>query len=104
MTKVHQIVSDTTLTYHQMMLALARLAESEDAVSLPRTEEELQAMADTYTEGYRIGFVNGGKDEKKTIKADEELSITLLILMKPPPPLRLSIIYPCSGVKRDDKT
>ena len=46
MTKVHQIVSDTTLTYHQMMLALARLAESEDAVSLPRTAEELQAMKD----------------------------------------------------------
>ena len=31
------------------------------------SEEELQAMADTYTEGYRIGFVNGGKDlSKKT--------------------------------------
>ena len=44
MTNVHQIVSDTTLTYHQMMLALARLAESEDAVSLPRTEEELHRV------------------------------------------------------------
>ena len=46
MTKVHQIISDTTLTYHQMMLALARLAESEDFTSLPRSEEELQAMKD----------------------------------------------------------
>ena len=26
------------------------------------SEEEIQSMADTYTEGYRIGFVNGGKD------------------------------------------
>ena len=25
-------------------------------------EKEIQAMADTYTEGYRIGFVHGGKD------------------------------------------
>ena len=46
MTKVHQIISDTTLTYQQAMLALAKLAESEDLTSLPRTEEELQAMKD----------------------------------------------------------
>lgn len=26
------------------------------------SEEEIQAMADTFTEGYRIGFVRGGKD------------------------------------------
>lgn len=26
------------------------------------SEEEIQAMADTYTEGYRMGFVQGGKD------------------------------------------
>ncbi len=26
------------------------------------SEEEIQAMADTYTEGYRIGFAHGGKD------------------------------------------
>ena len=33
-------------------------------------EEEIAAMADTYTEGYRIGFVVGGKDLsiKKTVK------------------------------------
>lgn len=32
-------------------------------------EEEIQAMAHTYTEGYRIGFVNTGKDlsKKKTV-------------------------------------
>lgn len=29
------------------------------------TEEEIQAMADTYTEGYRIGFENTGKDLSK---------------------------------------
>lgn len=29
------------------------------------SEEELQSMADTYTEGYRIGFVHGGKDLSK---------------------------------------
>lgn len=32
------------------------------------SEEEIQAMADTYTEGYRIGFVMTGKDlSKKTV-------------------------------------
>ncbi len=46
MTKVHQIISDTTLTYHQMMLSLAKLAESEDSASLPRTPEELEALKD----------------------------------------------------------
>ena len=31
------------------------------------SEEEIQAMADTYTEGYRIGFISTGKDlSKKT--------------------------------------
>ena len=29
---------------------------------------------------------------------------TLLIKMYPPPPLTLSTVYPCSGVKRDDTT
>mgnify|MGYP000304470397 CR=1 FL=1 len=29
------------------------------------SDEEIQAMADTYTEGYRIGFVNTGKDLSK---------------------------------------
>lgn len=31
------------------------------------TEEEVQSMADTYTEGYRIGFVNAGKDLSKKL-------------------------------------
>ena len=33
------------------------------------TDEEIQAMADTYTEGYRIGFIATGKDlsRKKTV-------------------------------------
>lgn len=31
------------------------------------SDEEIQAMADTYTEGYRIGFAATGKDlSKKT--------------------------------------
>ena len=33
------------------------------------SEEEIQAMADTYTEGYRIGFVNTGKDLSKKLTA-----------------------------------
>ena len=33
------------------------------------SEEEIQAMADTYTEGYRIGFVNTGKDLSKKTSA-----------------------------------
>ena len=32
-------------------------------------EEEIQAMADTYTEGYRIGFVNMGVDLSKKLTA-----------------------------------
>ncbi|MGN0143259.1 MAG: aminopeptidase [Roseburia sp.] len=34
------------------------------------SEEQIQAMADTYTEGFRIGFVNGGKDlsRKKVVR------------------------------------
>ena len=31
------------------------------------SEEEIQSMADTCTEGYRIGFVNGGKDLSKKL-------------------------------------
>ena len=33
------------------------------------TEEEIQSMADTYTEGYRIGFINTGKDLSKKLTA-----------------------------------
>lgn len=33
------------------------------------SQEEIQAMADTYTEGYRIGFVNTGKDLSKKLTA-----------------------------------
>ena len=33
------------------------------------SEEEIQAMADTYTEGYRIGFINTGKDLSKKLSA-----------------------------------
>lgn len=34
------------------------------------TDEEIQAMADTYTEGYRIGFEVTGKDlgKKQTVQ------------------------------------
>ena len=40
-----------------------KIAEFLNAMS----EEEIQAMADTYTEGYRIGFISTGKDlSKKT--------------------------------------
>ena len=31
------------------------------------SEDEIQSMADTYTEGYRIGFVHGGKDLSKKL-------------------------------------
>lgn len=34
------------------------------------SEEQIQAMADTYTEGYRIGFVNTGKDLSKKTTVD----------------------------------
>lgn len=33
------------------------------------SDEEVQAMADTYTEGYRIGFINTGKDLSKKLSA-----------------------------------
>lgn len=46
MTKVYEIISDPTITYQQMMYNLARLAESQDSTSLPRSEEELDAMKD----------------------------------------------------------
>ena len=38
-----------------------KIAEFLNAMS----EEEIQAMADTYTEGYRIGFISTGKDLSK---------------------------------------
>ncbi len=43
MSKVTDIIFDTTLTYHQQLLALARLAESTDE-SLVRSEELIQAI------------------------------------------------------------
>ncbi len=45
MSKVTDIIFDTTLTYHQQILALARLAESTDD-SLKRSEELLEALKD----------------------------------------------------------
>lgn len=47
--------------------------------SLP--EEEIAAMADTYTEGYRIGFVMGGKDLsiKKTVNIRYRLGFERMI-------------------------
>ena len=33
------------------------------------SEDEIQSMADTYTEGYRIGFINTGKDLSKKLTA-----------------------------------
>ena len=45
MTDVMKIISDTSLTYRQQLIALARLAESYDT-SLPLTEEEKQMKAD----------------------------------------------------------
>lgn len=43
-------------------------AELETAAFLNSlSEEEIQSMADTYTEGYRMGFVNGGKDLSKKL-------------------------------------
>ena len=47
--------------------------------SLP--EEQIAAMADTYTEGYRIGFVMGGKDlsVKKTVNIRYQLGFERMI-------------------------
>ena len=42
-----------------------KIAEFLNAMS----EEEIQAMADTYTEGYRIGFISTGKDLSKKLTA-----------------------------------
>lgn len=45
------------------------------------SEEEIAAMADTYTEGYRIGFVMGGKDlsKKKTVNIRYTLGFERMI-------------------------
>lgn len=45
------------------------------------SEEEITAMADTYTEGYRIGFVMGGKDisKKKTVNIRYSLGFERMI-------------------------
>ncbi len=45
------------------------------------SEEEIAAMADTYTEGYRIGFVMGGKDitKKKTVNIRYNLGFERMI-------------------------
>ena len=45
------------------------------------SEEEIAAMADTYTEGYRIGFVIGGKDitKKKTVNIRYNLGFERMI-------------------------
>lgn len=45
------------------------------------SEEEIAAMADTYTEGYRIGFIMGGKDitKKKTVNIRYNLGFERMI-------------------------
>lgn len=45
------------------------------------SEEEIAAMADTYTEGYRIGFVLGGKDlsRKRTVNVRYRLGFERMI-------------------------
>ncbi|MDO4321238.1 MAG: aminopeptidase [Lachnospiraceae bacterium] len=45
------------------------------------SEEEIAAMADTYTEGYRIGFLMGGKDisKKKTVNIRYNLGFERMI-------------------------
>ena len=45
------------------------------------SEEEIAAMADTYTEGYRIGFVLGGKDLsiKRTVNIRYQLGFERMI-------------------------
>ncbi len=44
-------------------------------------EEEIAAMADTFTEGYRIGFIAGGKDlsRKKTVNIRYQLGFERMI-------------------------
>ncbi len=44
-------------------------------------EETIRKMADTFTEGYRIGFLNGGKDisKKKTVNIRYELGFERII-------------------------
>ena len=45
------------------------------------TEEEIQAMARTYTEGYRIGFIQGRKDitKKKTVNIRFQLGLARMV-------------------------
>ena len=45
------------------------------------TEEEIQAMARTYTEGYRIGFIQGRKDitKKKTVNIRFQLGFERMV-------------------------
>ena len=45
------------------------------------SQEEIQAMADTYTEGYRIGFVMTGKDlsKKKTVQVRYNIGFERMI-------------------------
>ncbi len=45
------------------------------------SEEEIAAMADTYTEGYRIGFVLGGKDlsKKRTVNIRYQLGFERMV-------------------------
>ena len=45
------------------------------------TEEEIQAMARTYTEGYRIGFIQGKKDitKKKTVNIRFQLGFERMV-------------------------
>lgn len=45
------------------------------------SEEAIKAMADTYTEGYRVGFVMGGKDlsKKKTVNIRYNLGFERMI-------------------------
>ena len=49
-----------------MLMLVSLVACGNDGMS----DEEIQSMADTYTEGYRIGFVMTGKDlsKKKTVE------------------------------------
>ena len=45
------------------------------------SEEEIQKMADTFTEGYRIGFINGRKDitKKKTVNIRYNLGFERMV-------------------------
>jgi leucyl aminopeptidase (aminopeptidase T) len=45
------------------------------------SEDEIQAMADTYTEGYRIGFATTGKDisKKKTVQIHYQIGFERMI-------------------------